>query len=149
MSHALRKKIHMGCRQLGLDTDARKALQLQVTGKSSTSDMSDGDMRLVIKRLEQDGFKPTSKGGKKHGLAPRRDVRLIHKLWSTLGEAGVLEDPSRAGLNAFIRKTFGKTWGNVPLDVDSLNDRKEISDVINALKDWGRRKGVDFDWGRH
>lgn len=149
MSHDIRKKIHMGCKQLGLNEDARKALQLQVTGKASTKDMTDGDMLKVVKRLENDGFKATSKGGKKRALAPRADLRLVHVLWSKLGAAGVLKDKSRKGLNAFIRKQFGNAWANVPIDVDQMRDAKEINDVINALKAWGAREGIDFDWSQH
>jgi len=57
MSRALQQKIHVGCRQLGLDADARRDLQLVVTGKASMSDMSDTELKSVLKRLEKEGFK--------------------------------------------------------------------------------------------
>jgi phage gp16-like protein len=148
MSRALQQKIHVGCRELGLDSDARKALQLVVTGKASMTDMTEADLNAVLKRLKQDGFKASS-GRKKHARASRPDLRLVHVLWRKLGEAGDLRDTSRAGLNKFIRARFEKTWHNVPADVDMMRDHAEIDQVIQALKNWGQRSGIDFDWSDH
>lgn len=148
MSRALQKKIHVGCRELGLDGDARRDLQLAVTGKVSMTDMSETELKAVLKRLQDTGFKARS-GGKKHAKASRADLRLVHVLWRKLGEAGQLRDPSRKGLNKFIRERFGKAWSNVPADVDMMRDHKEIDQVIQALKSWGQRVDIDFEWGDH
>ncbi|AZV77955.1 regulatory protein GemA [Parasedimentitalea marina] len=149
MNRALQQKIHIGCRELGLDGDARRALQLVVTGKASMKDMSDAELLKVLKRLKSDGFKTSSKGSKKHKAAPRPDLRLVHVIWTKLGEAGELRDPSRKGLNKFIRDQFGNVWGSVPADVDMLRDHKQINAVIQALKAWGVRAGIDFNWLGH
>ncbi|NRB20218.1 MAG: DUF1018 domain-containing protein, partial [Rhodobacteraceae bacterium] len=53
---------HVSCRQLGLDGDARRALQLVETGKASMKEMDGADLLKVIKRLKKDGFKTSSKG---------------------------------------------------------------------------------------
>jgi phage gp16-like protein len=148
MSRALQQKVHVGCRELGLDSDARKALQLVVTGKASMTDMTEADLNAVLKRLKQDGFKASS-GRKKHARASRPDLRLVHVLWRKLGVAGELRDPSRKGLNTFIRERFGKAWSNVPADVDMMRDHAEIDQVIQALKSWGQRVDIDFDWSDH
>jgi phage gp16-like protein len=148
MSRALQRKIHVGCRELGLDSDARKALQRVVTGKASMTDMSEADLNAVLKRLTQDGFKASS-CRKKHAKASRPDLRLVHVLWRKLGVAGELRDPSRKGLNTFIRERFGKAWSNVPADVDMMRDHAEIDQVIQALKSWGKRVDIDFDWPDH
>ena len=113
------------------------------------SDMTDADLKLVLERLKKDGFKQSSKGRSKRKAAPRSDLRLIHVLWRKLGDEGVLDRPDRAGLNAFIRTRFEATWGSVPADIDMLRERDQISDVIDALKAWGQRTGIDFDWGSH
>jgi phage gp16-like protein len=139
---ALQKKIHVACRELGLDGEARRELQEAATGKASMLDMSEGDLRLVLDRLVKAGFKGPSK---RRPAAARADVRLVHVLWHKLGEAGVLEKPGRAGLNAFIRSRFETTWGAVPADVDMLRDHKQIDMVVEALKQWGRRAGVPLD----
>jgi len=149
MSRALQQKIHVGCRQLGLDADARRALQLSETGKHSMKDMDDAELLKLIKRLENDGFKPSSKGKNKHKVAPRADLRMIHVLWRKLAETGELRDPSRAGLNTFIQARFGNTWGSVPADVDMLRQWPHIDAVIQALKSWGARADIDFDWSEH
>lgn len=153
MTRALQQKIHVGCRQLGLDREARHDLQLAVTGKASMADMSETDLQKLLDRLKADGFKPTGHNGprrkSKAKLAPRKDLRLVHVLWTKLGEAKALKDPSRAGLNKFIRARFGKTWGSLPADVDMLRDHTQIDDLIQALKSWGLRADIDFDWAEH
>ncbi len=55
--------------------------------------------------------------------------------------AGAVQVPGATGLNAFIRARFEKTWGAVPLDVDSMRDWKQIAAVIEALKAMCQRAG--------
>lgn len=147
----LQRTIHLACRQLGLDTDTRRDLQLVATGKASMADMSEAELQKVIAALKERGFKLGFKGGTKpvpkgwRAPAPRADLRMIHALWGQLGRAGALRHPGRAGLNAFIRARFEKKWGHVPLDVDALREWSQISDVLDALKDMCRRAGIKVD----
>ena len=145
MSAALIRAIQVGCRQLGIDQDSRRALQLRLTGKESLSDMSDAERRSVLDALKARGFTPAAKSGQ-YRMAERADIRLIHVLWGALGRAGTLRNPSRKGLNAFIQKRFGKIWGAVPADVDMLSEHKQIEDVLAALSDWVGREVPEFDW---
>ncbi|AWI83047.1 GemA protein [Alloyangia pacifica] len=146
MTRSLQRMIHVGCRELGLDSEARRGLQLAVTGKASLSQMNEAELKLVVNRLKQDGFKPEQRKAGKRKPAPRADLRLIHVIWRKLGEAGELERPDRAGLNAFIRVRFEKSWGMVPADVDMLREWQQIDDVLQALMSWGKRASIDFDW---
>lgn len=148
MTRSLHRLIFAGCKSLGLDTDARHDLQLAVTGKASLSDMTEAELKAVVERLKRDGFNADFNGRKKRPRAERGDLRFIHVLWKLLGEAGALSDPSRAGLNAFIRKSFGDHWGTIPADIDMLRDAHRIDQVIQALKSWAARKGVKLDTGR-
>jgi len=148
MNRSLQRLIFAACRQLGLDDDARRDLQVSVTGKASLRDMDDRELKLVVNRLKQDGFEDKPRNPR-HKPAPRADLRMIHVLWRKLGQAGALRDPSRAGLNTFIRARFEKTWGSVPVDVDMLRDWQQIDAVIQALKSWGQRAEIDFDWEDH
>jgi len=148
MNRSLHKLIFAACRQLGLDDDARRDLQVSVTGKASLRDMSDGELKLVVNRLKQAGFTDKPRNPR-HKPAPRADLRMIHVLWRKLGQAGALRDPSRAGLNKFIRARFEATWGSVPADVDMLRDWQQIDAVIQALKSWGQRAEIEFDWEDH
>lgn len=143
MTAALIRKVQVGCRQLGLDTETRHDLQRQVTGKASLSAMTEVELKAVLKALENRGFKPTARGPRP--VAPRADLRFVHKLWALLGKAGALKQPGRAGLNAFIRARFGAHWGSVPADIDMLRDWGQIRDVIDALKAMCQRAGVELD----
>lgn len=144
MTRALQKLIHAGCRELGIDADTRRALQLQATGKASMAEMTEADLRLVADRLKARGFDPARSGRRRHAPAPRADLRLVHALWGVLGRAGKLDNPTRAGLNAFVRRRFGNAWGSVPADVDMLRDHRQIDDLIQALRAWCDREGVPF-----
>lgn len=148
MTGPLRKTIFVGCRTLGLDDEARRDLQLVATGKESMKEMSEADMLAMVQALKERGFNPVSKAVKKPA-ASRADLRLIHVLWRKLGEAGALDRPDRAGLNAFIRARFESSWGSVPADIDMLRDWKQIDQVVEALKSWGKRAEIDFDWEAH
>lgn len=143
MTAALIRKVHVGARALGLDEETRRELQAQVTGKASLRDMSEPELKAVLKALENRGFTPTRKG--RHAPAPRADLRYAHKLWSLLAEAGALREPGRAGLNAFVRARFARSWGSVPADIDMLRDWSQIADVIDALKAMCARAGVRID----
>lgn len=145
---ALRRKIFVGCRQLGLDDDTRRDLQVVATGKDSLSEMNEDDLNAVLQALVVRGFKPQKGQPSKRAKATRADVRYVHVLWRLLGDAGHLARPDRAGLNAFIRSRFGKTWGAVPLDIDDLNDWEKIDAVIQALTNMCERNGVEIDRDR-
>lgn len=139
----LKKQIHVACRQLGLDTETRRDLQLQAVGKASMSDMSERELQHLFEELKKRGFK-TAAGGR-HKPAPRADLRYVHVLWGLLGKAGVLERPGRAGLNAFIRARFEAHWASVPIDVDALRDPQQINDLTRALQAMCRRHKVQVE----
>lgn len=143
----LQRTIHFGCKQLGIDADARHDLQLLVTGKASMADMTDADLRKVVTALENRGFKAGSKASAKpkRAPAPRADLRYVHVLWGLLGKADALKKPDRAGLNAFIRSSFEGKWSSVPIDVDALRDAGQINDVTRALKAMCKRHGIETE----
>ena len=143
----LQRTIHVGCKQLGIDADARHDLQRLVTGKASMTDMSDDELRKVVTALENRGFKADSKpsGKPKHAPAPRADLRYVHVLWGLLGKAGKLEKPDREGLNAFVRSQFERKWSSVPIDIDALREAGQINDVTRALKAMCKRQGIETE----
>lgn len=140
----LQQQIHVGCRELGIDSDTRRDLQLVATGKASMSDMTDADLNKVLSALKDKGFKTGFKGQRKgkRAPAPRADLRFVHVLWKLLGDAGHLDRPGRDGLNAFVRSQFGDKWQSVPIDIDALTDASQINAVVRALKAMCARKGV-------
>ena len=143
MTRALQKLVHVGCRELGIDADTRRELQLVATGKASMRDMTEADLEAVVAALKARGFKVQGGTGRKaRKAAPRADLRYVHVLWGLLGRAGKLTKPGRAGLNAFVRSRFEAHWASVPLDIDMLQDAGQIRDVTRALKDWCAREGI-------
>lgn len=139
MSHT--RAIYAGLRVVGLvEEEDRRDLYERVTGRRRLREMSDGERAAVVDELRRLGFKPASTPRKP--AAPRPDLRYIHVLWGKLARAGELKKPGRAGLNAFIRARFAGKWGAAPIDVDTLREAGQISDVIRALKDMCARAGL-------
>ncbi len=145
MSTALIRLIHVGCRELGLDEDTRRDLQLVTTGKASLSQMSDAEQERVVAALKARGFKAqVGKPARRpaRAAAPRGDVRFCHVLWGKLHRAGKVDVAGAAGLTAFVQKRFEKAWGAVPLDVDQMRDWKQIAALVEALKAMCMRAGI-------
>ena len=140
------KTIHVACRDLGMDNDTRRDLQLLVTGKDSLTAMTPAEHLAVLEALKAKGFKPSAgKASRTHRRpATRKDIRFCHVLWGKLHKAGAVDLPGAAGLNAFIRARFEKAWGAVPFDIDGLRDWKQIATVIEALKAMCLRAGIDL-----
>jgi phage gp16-like protein len=138
------KTIHVAARDLGMDNDTRRDLQLLVTGKESLRDMTAAQQLSVLEALKERGFKPSAgKAGRTHRRpATRGDVRFCHVLWGKLVKQGAVDLPGAVGLNAFIRARFEKSWGAVPFDIDGLRDWKQIATVIEALKAMCQRAGI-------
>ena len=149
MTRALIATIHVGAKALGLDAETRHDLQLQVTGKASLTDMTGTELLAVVEALKKRGFKPGFKGGEKgrsgterRAPAKRGDVRLAHALWGKLHKASAVEGKGAGGLNTFVRARFAAAWGAVPLDIDLIQDARQIATINEALKAMCRRAGL-------
>ncbi len=144
MTAVLMKTIHVACRDLGLDNDTRRALQLQVTGKASLTAMTDSEQLKVLDALKSKGFS-TARSGKAKGYrkaAQRGDVRFCHVLWGKLSAAGIVTTPGAKGLNSFMRVRFEAAWGAAPIDIDAMADAKQIATILEALKAMCARVGI-------
>lgn len=145
MSHPQIRLIHVAARELGLDEDTRRDLQLVTTGKASLTEMTAGELDSVVEALKARGFAPGTKFARKgRKAAPRGDIRFAHVLWGKLVKAEAVEGRGAKGLNAFIRARFEKAWGAAPIDVDKMQDWKQIATVIEALKAMCTRAGIDL-----
>lgn len=145
MSHPQIRLIHVAARDLGLDDDMRRQLQLVTTGKASLAEMTPPELDQVVDALKARGFKPGFKRGRKSRPAAQRgDTRFAHVLWGKLVKAGAVEGSGAEGLNAFVRRRFEKAWGAAPLDVDQMQDAAQIATVIEALKAMCHRAGVEL-----
>lgn len=145
MTRSLQKMVHVGCRELGIDGETRRDLQLMVTGKPSMLDMNEVDLAKLVTALKERGFKPhVGNSRTKRPAAPRADIRFAFVIWGKLHKAGAVDQGGAKGLNAFIRARFGKSWGADILDIDQMRDHRQIASVIEALKAMAVRAGVEL-----
>ncbi len=143
MTRALQKLVHVGCRELGIDGETRRDLQLVVTGKASMADMTEGDLTKLVTALKDRGFKPHVGAARaKRPAAKRADTRFAHVLWRKLHKAGAVDQGGAKGLNAFIRARFEKAWGSAVFDIDAMQDHRQIATLIEALKGMCTRAGI-------
>jgi phage gp16-like protein len=143
LTRALQKMVHVGCRELGIDGETRRDLQLLVTGKASMLDMTEADLAKMVTALKEKGFKPhAGKARVQRPAAKRADTRFAHVLWGKLHKAGAVDQGGAKGLNAFIRARFEKSWGAAIFDIDAMQDHRQIATVIEALKGMCARAGI-------
>lgn len=143
MTRALATLVHVGCRDLGIDGETRRDLQLLVTGKASMTDMTEADLAQLVTALKARGFKPHAGGTRaKRPAAPRADIRFAHVIWGKLHKAGSVDQAGAKGLNTFIRARFEAAWGAAPIDIDRMSDPRQIATILEALKAMARRAGV-------
>lgn len=139
---SLIRLVRVAARDLQLDDDTRRMMQLRVVGKESLADMTEAEIEAVVGELKLMGFKST---GNRRPMASRADTRFAHKLWGMLFTHGKVGQRGAAGLNAFVRERFGASWGAVPIDIDQLQDGEKINDVVQALKAMCRRAGIKLE----
>jgi phage gp16-like protein len=124
--------VRAASRRLGLEDDDRKAIQLEVTGKASMSDMNGAEIGAVLDRLNRD--RPGGFTDRAH-FSNRPHVGKIRALWWTLYWIGEVDEPNDAALDSFVKRQTG---------LASLRflDHSRSSSVIEALKAMAARKGV-------
>lgn len=83
------QKIHIAKAQLKLDDNAYKMLLLETVDKPSCTMMSDADLMVVLKKMEEKGFVVKLKHGKRptaSKYAPNRQL-LLNKIEALLTES--------------------------------------------------------------
>lgn len=132
------KKIHVARRQLALDEDCYRALLNRVTGKSSCSDMTDGQLGLVLDEFKRLGWKgvhrPKKSGERKMAKDPQ--AKKIRAMWLQLRDMGVIQNSSEEALTAYVKRITGVE------DLQWLHE-SDANKVINSLRSWIRRVGGD------
>ena len=139
----LQRTIHAAAREIGLEAEDRRAVQLLATGKPSTATMTEAELEAVIAALKARGWAPKGHAGRPRSERP--DIRYIHVLWRLLAAAGHVQADRRA-LNSFIRTRFGAT-GAAILDVDMMRDGPTIAAVTEALKAMCKRHSIPVERG--
>lgn len=116
------------CRRHGLDDDARREVQLEVTGQSSMAEMSENQLGQLLDHLNRDwqGSNPS-----------RPHVAKIKALWWSLYWLGAIDEPGDQALSAFVKRQTG-------IAALRFLDHRKAHSVIEALKSWLEREGVKW-----
>ena len=133
--HVIKSKLQL------TDADYRTLLQ-SLTKKTSTKDMTDKERQAVRDHLQNLGERMgVVKPGRRRAPArtfaqakaeasPRE--RKVWALWHQLHRDGLVDNPSAAALNAWVKRQVG---------VDALRfcTGPQLDTLIEALKAWGDR----------
>ena len=138
------KAIHVLKGKLRLSDDDYRALLIQLTGHSSSKAMTQPQRRTVREHLqrlaahmgiEQPATRqrplPDAQFAQAKAAASPRE-RKVWALWHQLHRDGLVDNPSAAALNAWVKRQVG---------VDALRfcTGPQLDTLIEALKAWGDR----------
>lgn len=141
----------MAQKALGLSADDAMALKLAVTGKASSADMSALQRKQYLAHLSGLQERAALARGEKPAYTPKRtslhrtvdddqDARWLkcRALWHSLSAAGVVHTNTDAALMAYVKR-------QTKLDHWRFLNGYQINTVIEALKKWCVRSGIDTD----
>lgn len=122
------RAVRAACHANEMDDDDRKALQSRLIGKESLSDMTIGEMARLLDHLNRSHAAPA--GHRPH-------IGKVRALWWSLYWLGVIEQKDDRAINTFVKRVTG---------VSALRflDHRTASKVIEALKAWLERAGVEW-----
>lgn len=124
----LYRAVHAACRAGGIDDDDRKALQSDLFGKPSLSDMTMGEIARLLDHLNRNRKAPAGH---------RAHIGKVRALWWSLYWLGEVNETEDRAISAFVKRQTG---------VSALRwlDHRSAPSVIEALKDWLTRVGVKW-----
>lgn len=126
----LKAKVQIAKKQLDMHDDDYRAMLKEVTGETSTKQMTAPQLDKVLKRMKALGFEEINPSSAK--LHTRQENKIL-SLWSELNKSGLVKNPNKQALNAYVKRQTG---------IDQLEwlNSLQASRVIEALKNWqGRR----------
>lgn len=133
------KAIHAVCRKNGIDTDARRDLQLSLVGKASLSDMDYSEVTRVLDHLNHRGT-PGEEWRFVFRMSPDRQSygRKIYRLAERVG--ALMSPPVPVASKAYIEGITRQMRGcDQPLE---FCDCEQLHKVIQALEVFVKRHGV-------
>ncbi len=129
--------VHARARELAIDQDARRALQVRVTGHASCGDMTVAELERMAGELRRgNGVNRNPRGD---GLPDTAHRGKLWALWLSGWHLGVVDTPTEDALIAFIKRQTG-------LDAARwARDERHTAKAIEGLKAWlAREAGVDW-----
>ncbi|EHN5171726.1 regulatory protein GemA [Salmonella enterica] len=131
---ALIKTIHIGKKELGLDTDTYRQMLLSATGVNSAGAMNMAQLAKTLDAMKAKGFvvRPATKSRSSRPLVDTPQVKKLRALWLEMHHQGKIRDSSEAALQAWVKRETG---------VDKLQwlEPGMASLCIEKLKKWQKR----------
>lgn len=139
------KAVHAACRAQGIDEDTRRAIQIQVTGKASLTEMSALDLTDLLNHLNRRSKGET--GGSRDGnewrftfkLAPDRRTYCT-KIYRLAQRIGALQSPPVPVMSkAYIEGVAAQMRGcDQPLE---FCNTEQLHKIVQALEVFLKRHG--------
>ncbi|NMM77445.1 GemA protein [Rhodococcus sp. SRB_17] len=135
--------IHVLKSKLGLSDGDYRALLAQLTGQTSSKDMTERQRRAVRDHMQQ----LAERGGMVQPTVHQPDARarfdpfqaaaspqerMVWALWHQLGREGVVRNPSAQALDAWVQRT-------VHVRALRFANGAQLNTLIEALKAWNER----------
>lgn len=138
--------IHAVQNKLGIKGEDAESLKIAVVGVASSKDMTQAQRARYlahlrgIEKLREDQQRTGNRGAVHRSADDVQDDRWskARALWKLLATAGQVQTDTDAALLAYVRRqTHADSWR-------FLNGH-QINTVIESLKRWCRRAGVEMD----
>lgn len=133
--------IHVAKKQLALSDDSYRDLMKRIAGVTSSKDLDEAGARRLMTEFERLGFVNASKGKRRKGHDDRPLARKAWALWISLHNLDEVEHGTEKAFAAFVTRTTHKL-------LLRFCDARELNQVVEGLKSWCRRVGVQEDTAR-
>lgn len=135
---AMNAKIHIAKKELGLDDDTyRDVIERVSKGRTrSSKDLRFSELHDLLAEFKAKGWKHKA-ATLGRGAAKDPQSRMVRGLWIELADAGVVRDRSEKAIRAYVKRMTGRE------DL-TFCDGRDKHQLIEALKAWGAREGVEF-----
>ncbi len=130
--------IHVLKSKLGLSDADYRALLAQLTGRTSSKDLTERQRHAVRDHMQQlaerIGAEPSAPARFEQAKAAATpQERMVWALWHQLGRDGVVRNPSEQALNAWVQRT-------VHVNALRFANGAQLNTLIEALKAWKERE---------
>lgn len=139
--------IHIAKSKLNMDELSYRVLLDNLTGKTSTTKMTAGELLKVYESMKDKGFKPQARKGQspvtERAVVKSRITHKIRAIWIQMHKDGIVKDGSERALNRFMHNTLFNPKHRRPNNIIKLNvqslDDVEATKLLEILKRWQRR----------
>lgn len=135
---AMRRKVQVARKQLGLAEDDYRAILLRVTGHDSSTRCGPSQLDAVLAEFRRLGWKPTTpaKAGRKP-LSQHAQIRMIYAVWQDIRPHLAVGDDS--ALRAFVQRQTKTAANPAGVSAPEFLDSGDANKVLEGLKAWRAR----------